>query len=205
MALTVAAHRRYEIEHEKRSPQDHEREEHNPQNFGGFLLQSDDPSVSGGVPGDDAGVPAVVGADGPGPGRAGVGSHSGNRADARRGVAVVAADGSSAAERRGRSNQGRSEAAGASPSDDAVRRGDVLGFTGGHGARGAEELFRGHMPRRAEELIARHDADFRRSRNGAFIGLLISKVGARAGRRQEQRWYRCRFVAGRIGRSARIV
>jgi len=45
VGLAVRAHGRQQIEREERRPQEHEREEHDAQNFGGLLLQPDDAAV----------------------------------------------------------------------------------------------------------------------------------------------------------------
>lgn len=46
LPLAVGAHGRDQVEDEERRPQDDEREEHDPQHFGGLLLEPDDPPVT---------------------------------------------------------------------------------------------------------------------------------------------------------------
>lgn len=46
VGLAVRAHGRQQVEREERRPQEHEREEHDAQHFGGLLLQSDDATVT---------------------------------------------------------------------------------------------------------------------------------------------------------------
>lgn len=64
--LAAVAQRRQQIQHEKRRPQDDEREKHDAQHLGGLLLQPNDAAVARRIARDHTGVARMVRPDGGG-------------------------------------------------------------------------------------------------------------------------------------------